>query len=124
MWLNYLIDDRHFSYITKMKKQKKPCLPHLNENENNNNKRKEKSSCILVGGRRQPWAAVVKSQNRKIRARLRDSISRRFAYRKRIRMHTIRNKKAVFYTLYVLFDLRNEELPESCVATLAGRLKL
>jgi hypothetical protein len=44
MWLNYLIDDRHFSYITKMKKEKNPCLRHLNENENNNKKIKEKKN--------------------------------------------------------------------------------
>jgi hypothetical protein len=25
MWLNYLIDDRHFSYIKKMKKRKNPA---------------------------------------------------------------------------------------------------
>jgi hypothetical protein len=25
MWLNYLIDDRHFSYITKMKNRKNPA---------------------------------------------------------------------------------------------------
>jgi hypothetical protein len=71
-----------------MKKEKTLPLTNLNEKENNNNnrkkktekKRKEKSSCILVGRRRQPWTALVKSQNRKIRARLRDSTSRRVAY--------------------------------------------
>jgi hypothetical protein len=115
MWLNYLIDDRHFSYITKMKKRKNPA-------SGSSTKRKiiiikEKKIKIqlhiswrataAVGGDRQE----SKPQNTSALAVF-DLSSRRVPHTyTHAPQYVIR--KTVFSTLFVLFDLRNEELPES-----------